>query len=348
MPSRTEILSKLRQAEPALAARDLVPALSCFAFDGKNVTAYNEILAIRVPCPTPGFVGGIPGATLLKFLAACGSKEVTITKKDQEEVVQVVCGKAKMDVAWLQPEHFAFERPNEKGAVAVPVDEAFLLAMKKAMVSMGMDALRSWMLGVSVRVSGRKALFFSSNDFSITRAEATLPSKVAEQRELILVPSFCELLLSYASKDGLKAMAIQNGWLVCTFESGVVLYTREPEDVDVSKFEEAFNQNNVEAELLPIPKTLPRCLERAQILLDVKHDWSSFSVKDGRLKIRTEAPNSPARIVDVVALEGHADVELATGPAVVAKVLEHATSIALSDSCVVVEGEGFRSIVAVH
>src|SRR5688572_3377387 len=141
MMKRLELIEVLKKVAPALAAKDLVPAMSCFFFDGKLVSAFDDILAISAPMPTD-FKGGLRGHLLLDFLSASRAPEVEFLVEGEEMTVKA--GRSKLKIPIVPLDDFKFEWPKVKSE-GLKLDETFFKALNQVLPSMGRDPSNPWL-----------------------------------------------------------------------------------------------------------------------------------------------------------------------------------------------------------
>src|ERR1700757_1851266 len=94
---RKEILDKVQTVSPALANNDLVPVLSHLWFTGTSLMAYNDQIAISVPCKTD-FKVAVPGATFISLLKNTIAKEIELSVANDEMQIKAASSRLKLPI----------------------------------------------------------------------------------------------------------------------------------------------------------------------------------------------------------------------------------------------------------
>jgi hypothetical protein len=127
-------------ASPALGtAKNLVPGLSHFWFDRKTITAFNDILGIRVALESD-FSGGVEGERLLGILKNSTAKNVTLEARTEgrKPVLYVEVGSAGVTLPLRPVTEALFHEqfPTETHRQYI-VDQQFIDTLKLVMLSCG-------------------------------------------------------------------------------------------------------------------------------------------------------------------------------------------------------------------
>lgn len=339
---RDELLAALKTAEPALATKGLYPALENFLFKDKTVTAYDDILGMRVPF-AGGIDGCLPGKTILGVLSASGAAEVEVTENGSSEV-QLKLGRSKVTLPLGNEDEFKFDTPPLKEAAAVPCSEELIAALTRASVAVGWDTLQPWSFGVTLALGKKRSNFYATNNLSILRVAAPAVGAGA----FIMPPRFVETLLRQAKKDAPKQLYLweEGAMVAADFESGAVLYCRTTPEADEAKF--LGHLDSLKGEAVDIPKGLEGTLLRTKVFLTSPvsaERVATFQVRDEKLVVLVETDRGTLR--DVHKFPGHADVTLKAPPELLLAGLKYATHMAvLPEKAVRLEGEGFEYLIA--
>lgn len=342
---RTELISCLKLVEPALSGKDLIPVFSCFCFNGKTVSAYDDIVALQHALPFE-VKGGIRGRLLLGFLTASRAQDVAVEQEGQQVTLRL--GRSKFDTTALPETDFAFVFPKEAHAAGqVPVTKALLQAMGKAQCSMGSDPTHPWRMGVTL-VSGKKGLtLYSSDNRSATRvfvAGATMDGVKA----VVLPPRFCEMLLTFSKATKPDTLLVGDAWVQVRFGGGSLrLFSRTTGKADASSYEQVFSSAlKDDVTFADVPKGLQHCLERAAAVLPFSKDpYSRLRAKDNKLILSTES--SAGNVRDVITLDGIYKCDELVSPTLLGRMLSYANQFAVvSGSCIVLKGERFLHLVS--
>lgn len=345
---RTALLAALKTVEPALASRDLIPALTNIAFLPKGVVAFDDVLAIK--CPTQcGFQGTFPGRVLIDFLTAATSKAVEVLEQSEAEVVLKV-GRSKLTLptGGALPTFGSDAEPATKDALSVPITDEFLAALARASISIGFDSLQLWSYGVTIVLGKKKTSFLATNNFSIARAWCAPAG--GQTSQAILPPRFVDALLKQSKRDKPKSLHLWEAgdWVAATFTSGTVMYGRSVPEADPSKFQALLEELRSVGDATPIPQAFGGSLSRAGAFLKepaITDRVATFRTDADKLYIEVLTDRGTMR--DVHKLPGHATASLKTPPELLAAALPFAAGIAFLDGKAVrMDGDGFEYVVA--
>lgn len=334
---RSELLAALRLVAPALAAKPLVPVFSHLCFDGKMVIAYDDVVALRAPCPLD-IQGALLGSLLLSILASSTSEEAVFDIKDSEVTVKLGHTRAKLAV--LPSDEFLFKEPSRKGGVKLPLAEGLLASLRLACRCQETDGQPTALTGVTIAFGKKKATLYATDSVSVVHATAACGCEKLDGKAVILPIRFCELLLKMGKGD---LIFTESGDLVVVGD-GVELFGRVVQGADPQQYERVFEGarlNNVpEAD---VPTTLARCLERSALL---NREEIELSYTNGRLNLYSSGLGGELR--DSLKVDfGPDPVEVITSASHVARYLDATERIGFCDRCVLLEGKGFRVLVAV-
>jgi len=335
---RSELLNTLKCVSPALRTDKYAAVLSQLRFDGKYVTAYDNVVALRTPCDLP-LEGGIVGDLLLSMLSSSNAAEVTCIIKDSEATFKL--GRTRLKLAVLPTSEFLFKPPELVGT-KLPLDDKLLTAMKLVARSgtAGLDVVgRS---GMTLSFSKRQLTLYATDDVTIVRASIPAKAAALSGKSLILSERFYSLLLKQSGMDSL--CFTDSGDVLASSES-VELFGRVLDGADPVQFEKVFDSMKLkDVPKVDVPLGLARCLQRALVL---SKDMTTFSYADGRLSLHTVGFGGEVRD-SVKANFGSKPIEVCTCAESLLRYLDGAERIGLSDRCMVVEGPGFEALVAVR
>lgn len=329
---RTDLVALLQRAAPALSSRDDIPVFAAFCFDGKTVTAYDEIVAITVPAELP-FKGAVHGRTLLDWLKTGGGKaDVKIESKEEESTWKM--GRSKLTLAFVGEDGFPFQRP-EGDSIEIPLKAEFLLAMKECLSTMGQDASHPWRLGICVQFQKGKIIFASSDNTQATRVE--LPFKVppAFRKKVVqLAPKFCQLAAGMGDEQP-KTLRVADDWAELTCRTGLRLFAKTIEEHKADIFEKLFDGSRAaaaEVGLVEVPNGAERLVEQAAVVLAREtNKRSSLKVAGGRLRIKT---NAQVGLGDGSVATDHAEAEVLINPELLGGLFRAVRKFAITEGCV--------------
>jgi len=332
---RSEFVEKLLVAAPALASSSLVPIFTCFWFSGDSVMAFNDMIAIRVPCRTD-FAGAVQGSTLLALLKASRAREVEMLAKGNE--LQIRAAGARLKLPVFPVEDFVFEMPKPAAKDAASISaEAFRAGLAACLRSVSSDTSVADQLGVTVIPSAGALDLYATNDRTMTHARVAT-KKSPFQSRVVLSGQFCEQLLRLTTKDKQIALELHDDYALLSAGDGVTLFGRlievdKPLDfAGVAK--DHLPGNYVEA-MCPVPARLPAALDRAVVVADtsVATGDTSMTITDGKIRLVTKSERGEAS--DGVAIGDHADAAVKINPALVRSALEFYDKILVAKRCVV-------------
>jgi len=329
---RASVVNVLKRVAPALGTKDILPVLACFCFDGKNVTAYDDVVALRAPFPSP-IVGGVRGRLLLDFLTACRGKYVDL-KTDETSSVLIKSGRAKLNQPLLARDSFIFMMPKTEGATEVSVSGPFLGALNLALVSMGRDSTYPWMLGVTVQFGEKGATLFSTDNRSATKVFLKGMKGPPNGLTVVLPPRFCELLSDVGREDKIKSLAITKEWSIAVFASGLRLFSRTVQTSDVRTYQTIFKEaSTLKDSLVDVPKGLDRALEQALAVMPwAAEKYTKLEVRGGDLIVTTISQAGNVR--NQVPMTGHEAVRADVPPDALLRALSLAEKILVSEKYV--------------
>ncbi len=348
---RTEFLEKLYIAEPALSDKDLIPVLSHFWFDGKELVAFNDQIAISVPCKST-FTGAVPGKLLVNLMAKSKAKKVELLPENDQLIVKAASSKIKL--ALLPEKSFdgIFEMPKVDKESQVPVDTASLVsALENCLLSVGTDVSLPDQLGVTMIRDNKLLLFFSTNDVTFSNTILGMKKKAKLPERVILSTIFCKnlLVLAKGAKD-CKLYVEEDHTLFVA--DGVHLYGRTLHTDDPIPFVKIMQQHlpkNYAAKFVSIPSKLRLVIERAMVIAEssVSNRATTITVADGKMKFQSKS--ELGEITDSVMLSGHhGNVTTVLDP----KLLRHACTefdkILLQEHCGILrKGDSIYMIASV-
>jgi DNA polymerase III sliding clamp (beta) subunit (PCNA family) len=341
---RLELLAALKQAEPALSSRDLIPCFACYLFRNGTVEGYNDVVAIRSACDT-GITGGVNGKTLLSWLSASHAKDVSF--KQDDDTLTVKAGRARLRQPFYQQDDFVFDWPKVKKSdlITLPMDEAFLNALRSAAISASEDQNHPWRLGVTLVAEGKWAAFYSSDAYSLTRSTFDLAESIHKQhREVLLPPKFVDLVLT-AGEGGTLLFTYGEEWVMARYE-GTDIFSKTPQEVDGKRYKKTLDGSIKDThKAVDLPSGLQPALSRAVVVAGSKsHDeFTTFKVADGRLRLSTCTVRGDAK--DVMRL-AHKDVSVHCDAQFLLRALPHAAEVSFNQRCIVLKGEGFEHLIS--
>jgi DNA polymerase III sliding clamp (beta) subunit (PCNA family) len=315
---RTELVEKLELVAPALATNSLIPIMTHFWFRGDHVMAFNDTIAISVPCETD-FECAVPGSTLLNLLKASRATDVELIYEKGELTVKA--GATKMRLATMDKKNFNFDMPKPSKPLMpkVKIDD-FTRAIEACLRSVSIDTSVPDYLGVTLIADRKELLFFSTNNSTMSHAHMSLPAEVPLKRAII-ASSFCREMISLVDKKVGMTFEVQKDYSLFRGKNNTVLFGKLIESEKPIPYVKLFDQYfpaEAEKRLVAIPTKMELMLDRATIVAatSVTPVMTDIEVVNRKARFTTAAQKT--EIFDVVELEkGQEDVKLRVDPKLV-------------------------------
>lgn len=334
---RLKLLAILKKVAPALGAeKSLLPILSHFAFDGKTVTAYNDVVALQTPCDV-GFVGCVDGPRLLALLSSSRSKTAEFTESGSDVVLKL--GRTKATFTRHNLKDFPFSAPRHRRTSDVELGEDFLRLLKTASLSASQDIATRTRYGITCSFLGEKGYRIYSTD-GRTIVAASCSDNLDLSGTVIFVPGFYSLLLGMKSPT-LQIPSVGQQPITRDKQNNVTLYGRVLREVNTKQFISIFkNVDAASIPTVPVPKALGRCLERASVVADD----TRFKYAEGKLRLSTAS--SLCDVKDVLPADfGDSPFDIVSSSSCIRRFIEIAEEIGFSENCVLLRGKSFRVLV---
>lgn len=339
---RKQLVETLKKVEPALAARNEIPVLASFCFNGETVHAFNKIIALVCPCRTE-FKGAVQGRLFLDSLAL--SRADTAEFSVEAETLTVKVGKSKLETPLLAPEEFQFQSPEKGKGKALKVDEKWLAALAVAAAGMGRKLGGAvWQYGVTLDICDGGCIFYATDNRTITRVTAGKPGKV--EFSVILLPEFVDALLNAAKGAAPKGIVFSPQWVQAFFNGGLRLFSITMEGASSKSYRDITDSFLTKPGPSPdIPAELSLCLQRAQLAFShaTENPHTELTIKDNFARFKTPSPVGEK--TDVMKLP-HSPITLKVRPDDLLRGLERGKKISLFESCVRFSAPGYLFLVS--
>lgn len=347
---RTELLDKLLDVSPALSDKDLIPVLTHFWMTGKEVMAFNDQIAISVPCKTE-FQGAIPGQLFLNLLKNSKAKTVELIPNGKELTVKAASSKIKL--ALLPPDDFMFEMPDYEQVPILPVDmDDFLIGVESCLRSVGADTGVPDQLGVTVIPSKDSVALYATNTITISQSIVKCKANKVEGR-FILSTLFCNQMLRLAKAAKKMKLHIDQNYALLTLDNGVKMYGHLLHSERPADFESVINDHfkpEMRKHLSPIPSKLKLIIERAMIIASKSVDEraTTVTVKDGKMRFVSKSAGV-AEISDYMDIgDKHPNVSVRLDPKLLKMGYGSFDNILVTENCaVMVKDNSIYMIAAV-
>jgi DNA polymerase III sliding clamp (beta) subunit (PCNA family) len=349
---RTKLLELLNLVEPALSDQNLIPVLQHFWFTGQNLVAYNDQIAISVPCLTE-FAAAVPGDTLLSMLKASLARNVELTL-DDKGVLHITLSAAKLKLPTLPAESFIFDMPEFPDTKSLPggnTRELFIRALDECLMSVSNDTSIPDQLGVTVIPKDKTLLLFSTNFSTLTHARLEVNGVTSLKQRIILSRPFVQQFVKLAEATGEEDihLVLRKDHALASFGDvqlfGRLIASEHP--INYEKLMQDHLPENYEKMLIDIPPKLKLILQRAIIVSDNKVDQqkTKITLKDGTIKFFSRSDKG--EVDDTLpATKGQKEVSLQVEPGLMLKGVEEFDQYLLHEKSVVMTKAGVLYMVA--
>lgn len=315
---RKEFLGKLEVVAPALSANELLPILTHYWLTGKTLMAFNDQIAISVPCETE-ITGAIPGQVLLALVKNSRATNAELTHEGDNLLVKLAAAKIKL--AHMSADNFVFDMPKVKGPeydIKVKDKQAFRDALEVCMLSVGRDTAVTDQLGITLLLdkSGKRLSAYATDNATIAHATIDLGSGAAPPDRVILPAAFVEQML--ALDKGAKATHLQINDDSAMFKADeVTLFGRLIVSTSPIDFDDIVSRHFPPASrklAMRMPTKLKLMLQRAVIITDSMTDQAATLVTCDGERMKFVSRTDRGEITETVLMEGHPEVKVRLGP----------------------------------
>lgn len=337
--SRAPLLKALLLVKPALAAQNFVPSLTHVAFTSGYVAGFNDTLAIFVKGDFGPLEGTcIPGKLATDALASFSSDTVSLTDTGSGHVL-MSAGRSKFKVPTLPITSWPFEFPEaelDAGHAAGDITEGMMRGMERCLAGVGKDATHPAQMGVTLDVDGSTPVFFSTDNFTISRsAHPDRAGKVSllSDTPVLLPAAFCEQVVALGKHFKTAAtLIVMPGAVAVEFPGGAVVFTRTLVDVSPLDFPQVIKRHvdvgRAGTVLREVPPTLSECLDRVLMVVSSEVDKEAELTPDGR-SLRIRASSATGDLEDSALYTGAAGSTVVVDPALVVRGMKGCSSMAL-------------------
>lgn len=344
---RKDFLGALKQVDSARSSQDFIPILTHFCFDGKNLTAFNDKIAIQTKFATE-FKGGLPG-TVSKLVGSYSTESIELNPiqgKDSE--LEFKSGKNKLKLPLLPTSQFLYTPPNLENSHQIKITPQFKGAVESCMVSVGTDPTHPEQLGCFLEY-GKKVTVYSTDNQSISRA--TTDCTCEDEGNVLLPTEFCQELISLMGsfKGSEFSLYIGEGFVVV--EGGGVHISSKVLDragtriLDFDRIVDSI-MKKLDAPQ-PIPDDMLPITERSLILLERSIDkCCTVDIKGNSIQFTTETPDGESRDWSELATEVGKDMVFKVDPRLLKRALEKCTEISFHIRTVVMQDANFLHLLS--
>lgn len=266
--TRKEFFDTLMVASPAIADGSMLTALGNFWFDGKRVHAWNDEIAISVPCPTD-FTLGVPGTLLLRFLNASKADTMVIEQTNDDLLIKLGKGGTRIKLPTSDFAEFKSIRQPFKSdpAKKIKVDTGeFLEALETCMPTIGNNSGQIDTMGITLIAAGTTKMFATNINNLIQVELKGQNSKIFKRA--VLPREICKQILRLADKKEPLHLEIHDGYALL-FADKTHVYSRLLVPEHPLDFEDLIEQHapgEILKKLVPMPSALKGAVERALVI----------------------------------------------------------------------------------
>lgn len=331
--NRKELLERLEAVAPALAGNDLVPIYQCFVFDGKNLLAYNDAMAIMTPLDEIGEFA-VNGKTLLGLLQNTGSEEVDLTLKDENLLIKA--GKSNFKLPYFGPNEFLFEEPKTEGGLKIAITQELVDGIKTCLMTAANEEHMKKIAGVCINAAD-KALYSCDGD-----AITSYGLEIKGSGTYLLPNTFCQQVLKFGTGGVLH---VNQDWACASFTSGYTLYGRLPDIGEPYDYAGQIESTlNEEPNFVDVPEELDAALARARVIADIESAPTRIKVAKGKLELVTSTHMGDVN--DVLPLKGHGDVETEVHASLVHRSIGICNKMAILENCTAYMKDNIMQVVS--
>lgn len=270
---RDALVKTIAIVRPALATQDYIPALKTIRFDGKWATAYNDVAAIMVKTDGIDLEHCVPGDMLARAVGGFGAESVAVEEDEANGSLVFKSGRSKIKLGALPLSKFPFKLPDGEGDV-VEMSDAMLKAIDACMFSVSNDPTHPEQMGVTMDVDdGGRAVFYSTDSFTISRCATKDKAKLPGGAPVILPTFFCQQLLALSKafpKEELD-LVLLDGALLAEFGKEARLFMRRLVDINALDYPTVIAKHcdlaKIKDDLSPIPDGFDAAFSRALLVL---------------------------------------------------------------------------------
>jgi hypothetical protein len=275
---REGLLRAATLVRPALATAAHIPALTHIAFDGEWATGYDDKMALSVRCDAD-LDCLVPGVLFTQALNSFGSKDVVV-RRNEDQTITLQSGRSRVTLATLPLRDFPLTWPRDP-EFSFEVESDMMKGIERCLISVNTDANQPAQMGITLdRTEDGYAVFFSTDNASVSRAQCGSRIQLPGDVPIILPRQFCEQLLALnkAYPGHMCNMDVGDGWVDVVFyldpDKGhdARLFSRMLVDLDPIEFPKLIQRHCGDVTALKkrtttIPDGLDAALSRALLVL---------------------------------------------------------------------------------
>lgn len=262
---RKDLLQVLSTVSGGLAAKDVVPILSSYCFDGEYVTTFDDVVTMTTPCDVlAGFEGGLRGSVLTAWLNKQRKDSIKLTVDDGK--ARVTAGKARLSMPLFPKSEFQYQIPELEDSHCIEHSSHIMSAVVSAAQSLGLDVGHPWRLGITISFCEDGLDVYGSNNETCARSFVDLVVPDALRgKAFIIPPRLVELI--QADKSAPLRWAFQNRTIGVEYPGDRWTYCRDLVGVRVDQHLAPFDYFDWKPDgFAEIPKELASMLETVLLI----------------------------------------------------------------------------------
>lgn len=300
---RADLLDALNTVKPALGKAVFVPVLSHFNFSGSHVTAYDDSIAISVPCELD-INCAVPGDVFLRLLGSLTAESVSLGL--DAGTLLVKAGKSRLKVPTLPPEAFVFKEKGHGDSEAFVASEEFMDALELCLISVGVDPTHPAQMGVTLINDGDEYTLYSTDNVTISRFQLDEDLGVMHDRGAVILPTeFCRQLAALSKAlDILPSIALHERVVFARFGEKALLFGKLVADEKPMDFASVFKRllgAHAKVQRHELPPQWDSVFGRACVIVNPQHPVTSIEVDGDGMTI--ESKSSMGEVREEVALD---------------------------------------------
>lgn len=361
--SREALIRMVAMVRPALASQDYIPALKHILMASGFASAYNDIAAIRVRLPSRDLSLGLclPGEMFAKTLASFNADKVML-QPGADGSLLVVSGRSKIKMPTLPPTAFPLSLPEAGKAPSLALTPSMLQAIQMCLLSVGNDPTHPATLGVTLDVEDGRAIFYSTDNHTLSRCETRTDIRLPGDAPVILPTFFCEQLVALAKgfPNTEIDLELHPGALVAHFFDGndviqASVFQKTLVDLEPLDFPKIVRKHldtsldGLAQHLCDIPPSFDSAFNRALLILGSEVDKATkLTLTETNLKLLSTSQAGEA--TDTVTIDGEFDgIEpFFVDPSLVVRACKSCSKIAFTRRVLVMASQdaGFIHLIA--
>lgn len=348
--NRTELLGLLKMLTPALAnSKNQVQELAQIWFSGEHMSAFNDVLGIRIAFATE-FTGGVLGEKLIGVLERSRAKEIDLGLDGDDALLKIGAARIKLTRRPIEDWFWQPEIPEGDGYIAT---KTFREAIDAALLSVGTsNTLNPEQRGITIIQNGKAADLYSTDAVSMSWVTMdTSKQPLFDHSDRLIMPTlFCEQIKSLKGDAELRFDENAVYCLTAVDPSGkkeslhdVLVFSKLIEDENPVAFDDVVKQHVNGEEGVEIPTQMKLRAERAMVLLG--NQPVELEIADKNLYLYAQTPYG--EVDDVLKIGDHPEIKVKIDVSLLVRAFDSCDRMRVAKNGVVMTGpKGFTHIVA--